>query len=123
MAITSETTHASIVTAAEPCWVVLVGGREMDHYGGGIGHFTESEASDELDNDETATAKQLDKPCITVACGQCGDPYDLESDERAIYHFDTATQALADVVGTDWTTTQDGAAYCPEHSQPEADDQ
>ena len=121
MTTTPETEHVSIVTTSEPCWVVFVDGREKDHYGGGTGHFTRAEADDELDNDETVSPKQLNKPCITIACAQCGDPYDLDNDERAIYHFDTAEQALADVVGTDWTV-RDGNAYCPEHPQ-EDDDQ
>lgn len=109
----SDTKTASTVTLTDPCWI-----RPNDVINDGWHYTTREEAlapDDPADADwvPPSVVRQLDKRCVYVVCGCCGEGCDIPS-EGAVYHGCT-TQAEAEdaAEGSGWVRTADGWACRP----------
>lgn len=112
----------TITVATEACWVVLIDGHVKDHPYGGAAHYDHAEALDEVDDhpEGVASAKQLDKPCVTVTCATCKERFFDEPDSSITPHFDTVDEATNNVVGYEWAVV-DGISYCDDHAPRDED--
>ncbi|MEU4224337.1 hypothetical protein AB0F17_08590 [Nonomuraea sp. NPDC026600] len=95
------------------CWVLTNSdGEDLDQ--DGIPHFpSEKHAEEEaakIEGDEVFKPRQLDHPCVIVACSCCEYIYD--EDEDGVCHFDNLAEAEQALAGH-WKFTRD-EALCDE---------
>jgi hypothetical protein len=97
------------------CWVLAFDdGQIFDDNDGGEPHFTTAADAIAAYPNQGAHPKQLDKPCVHIACAFCGTWPDEDGEDHGyLLHFPDLTEAQTFVRALGWTVRGD-LAWCPD---------
>lgn len=99
---------------AEPCYVLAYPDDTEHDDDEGTAHYRTLKAAREslaefVDRDNLPEPKQLDQPCHTVECVECGYVYD--EDDCMTYHWTTLAEGLDSVRHAGWMVVGE-RAWC-----------